>query len=619
MNDEGKEHQPRDEASGSDRASREPRCVEKVRIDRRIGDDPEELKAVAEQVVRGEPIKNAEIKSLRKLIETVQLLSDARLAPPKDDRPDDWLPPSEYGDDRLTKLEILGGIILDGDYQELDVRVTLVCSARFVGDVSFEKTSFAGVARFDGASFAGVASFDRAKFWQTFGSSSFNGVRFYRIASFNYTIFCGGAMFGQTTFRSQASFHKTSFSSWTSFYEARFEGEARFDYAIFERIASFDRTTFVGAATFHSADFANAVEGDFRGAGIRTARFAEVVGQCIAWRHQIEYFGGDAIPWMLGEFTKRFRRVHHWQKRRFGWGAVRGLGQLSILSRVSLIALIFVPVIAAFWPSVRAAASAYHRYVGESHAAMDRLLVEARKVTSDEVHAIPKEFRTRMETAITGVETASDGWHRHMDGLVSKFPCVGPTLVFTFFAAVAITLGLLVYQVAGPEEVRKFDEDEFTDRAHQRYPEGAADRDDGLRRAIKHLEDIATIRPDRHRNFVTHHGDTIWVPPGEKIEWFNDLMEEPETVNAPAGKGEVPSGGTKSVALVPRAGQVPGAERRRIVIEEGARAEYWLKSRENVGWAGISFGLYGIGIMFLLAILGIQIWNVMKAAGWVGQ
>ncbi len=63
-------------------------------------------------------------------------------------------------------------------------------------------------------------------------------------------------------------------------------------------------------------------------------------------------------------------------------------------------------------------------------------------------------------------------------------------------------------------------------------------------------------------------------------------------------------------------GMVPGAERRKITIEEGAKAEYWLKSREKILFAWISFTLYLLGIACLLWILGIQTTRVGEAAGW---
>lgn len=68
-----------------------------------------------------------------------------------------------------------------------------------------------------------------------------------------------------------------------------------------------------------------------------------------------------------------------------------------------------------------------------------------------------------------------------------------------------------------------------------------------------------------------------------------------------------------------RLGIVPGAERRRIVIEEGARAEYWLKSREKIPAAWVSFALYLAGIVLLLWIVAIQLDNVGQAAGCWGD
>ena len=57
-------------------------------------------------------------------------------------------------------------------------------------------------------------------------------------------------------------------------------------------------------------------------------------------------------------------------------------------------------------------------------------------------------------------------------------------------------------------------------------------------------------------------------------------------------------------------------EVKKSVIEEGAKAEYWLKSREKIGAVTVSFGFYLIGVGFLLAILAIQVRNVWRAAGW---
>jgi len=672
---ESKPHEPQ-HVGGDARAGDE------VPIDRHIGDDPAELWNVADEVVHRKVITNAEIKSLRKLIEAVEAHPDARLAPPRDQRPADWKPPPAGAPEPLTCLQIEGGVIRYGDCQALDVRLTLRCSARFEGHARFDGASFAGKARFDGASFAGKARFDGASFageaWfgasfagsasfvraSFAGNASFHGASFAGKARFNEASFTGAAQFAWASFAGEASFYEVSFAGEALFNEASFTGAAQFTKASFAGKASFPgarfaeevsfyEVSFAGAAwfagarfareaSFYGASFAGRVDGDFRCAELPTARFGEEAQEYIKGRAgKAKGAESPSLDRTLGR-RARIPRLKSWvsppASRQFGWKTVRGLGQLSILTRVSLIALIAVPVIAAFWPAVRAAAGAYHRYVGESHAAMDRVLLETRKVATDGTIPLPAEIQSRLESAVKQMEKASDRWHDQVDQIVKESPHMGMTLVFTFFAAVAVTFGLLLYQVRAPEEVPKFDEDAFIDRAHRRYPEEATDRNDGLRRAIENLERIAERRPDRHKSFVKHHGDTIWVPPREMIEWFDDLMEEPKAPVASPGKAGAPEGEPSAAVnaagppvlsgqtgsnvvpvsgtIGPRSGQVPGAERRRIVIEEGARAEYWLKSRENLRSAGFSFALYLIGIVCLLIGLCIQMWRVVQAAGW---
>ena len=69
-------------------------------------------------------------------------------------------------------------------------------------------------------------------------------------------------------------------------------------------------------------------------------------------------------------------------------------------------------------------------------------------------------------------------------------------------------------------------------------------------------------------------------------------------------------------AFVLPQGCIPGAERARIAIEEGARAEYWMKSRQELGWAWATWACYGAGLIILAGILLRQGWNVARAAGW---
>ncbi len=616
-----------------------PNSLEEVRIHGEIGDDPKELAAVADAVVRGCSICYARITSLRALIEAVQQHPDAKLTPPNEERGDDWEPPSDEREhysttgsdgspDALTHLRIYAGEILDADCQSLDIRVTFGLKTRFATDATFHETRFDGAASFNDTRFDGGASFSRthfsgvATFYETHfardawfdqthfaGETGFYGMHFAGDAWFRVSHFAGDAWFGETHFTGDAWFGETHFAGYTSFYETHFAGDAWFDGAHFAGPAQFDETHFAGEARFDGTRFAGEVSGDLRPWYLRTSDFGEQARRDVrrcqrareryrrqkdataskmpkTWRARLVAIGDWSAD--LGKKLEKSRwakwlvrvpkallvtapsRIWRWITRDFGWGTVRALGQLQILNRVSVVALIAVPVLAAL------------------------------------TGALQEQF--------------------------PKWPGLGTSPALLFFAAVFVTLGLLAYQVWSAEDVRKYDEDEFIDRAHRRYPEEATDRDDGLRRSIEHLEAIAERRPDRHANFVAHHGDTIWIPPRDEIGWFEDWTPPPdppdpqdnEADDDRAGAGrdiasretvessEDRSGPDKAQ----QRGMVPGAERRRITIEEGAKAEYWLKSREGWPLAWVSFTLYLVGIVCLLDVLRRQAINVAETAGW---
>ncbi len=519
-------------------AHRPPNRLEEFRIHGEIGDDPAELDAVADAVVRGCSICYSRIKSLGALIEAVQRHADATLALPPE------APEEERGPlEALTALRIYGGELLLAECRSVDIRVRLTLATRFAGDASFEDATFAGDASFHRATFVGTASF--------------RGATFAEDASFEDATFAGV----------EASFDRATFVGTASFGEATFEGAALFDEASFAKIAWFDGATFEGA-----------VEGDLRRCFLRTATFGKRIG----------------TP----------RRIWHWVSWQVSWQRVRALGQLQILNRVSLFALIAVPVLVACWPAVRALAGAYHRGVAESHAAMDRLLLQMERAAS--IAPMTDEARRRVLEVTEDASATSTEWQERLAEIVSESPYIGPTLAFVFFAAVCVTLGQLIYQVWAAEDVRKYDRDEFVDRVLRRYTEKATDRGDGLRRSIEHLEVIAKRQPDRHRNLVKHHGDTIWIPPRDRIDWFEDAKtDSTDTRSHESDRSEdAPTG------------IVPGEERQCITIEEGGAAEYWLKSRKLIGWAFLSFLLYLIGIGFLIVVLLIQLRHVIVAAGW---
>lgn len=340
-------------------AEEPPNSLEEVRIHGEIGDDPAELDALADAVVRGCSICYARIKSLRALIEAVQRHPHAVLAPAREERSEDWRPPARRGHKALTELRVFAGEVEDADCRSLDIRVRLTVTSRFAGAASFGEASFGGDAWFGEASFAGDASFGNASFagdakfvGASFGEGAwFEEASFGGAASFREASFEGDVWFGETSFGRDASFGETSFGEAASFREARFGadawfqearfrgatffmrasygGVARFDKATFASSASFDGASFAGGARFSRACFARDAsfldamftgvavfaEASFAGkAGFRTARFARKASFSVAsFEGETDFtdasFGGEAGFWQAN-FARQASFLH---------------------------------------------------------------------------------------------------------------------------------------------------------------------------------------------------------------------------------------------------------------------------------------------------------------------
>ncbi len=197
---------PTTSAPGAKRLSRSPAKLEDIRIDGRIGTDPEELKRWADHVVAGRPIQFMEIMDLRALIEAVQAHPDARLAP---------VPPSgnkaSIGEEStdLTELGVLACRVMSCKCQSLAVRLRFrASSTTFHREAHFVCTSFLARASFDCVLFSGRALFPRAAFVR---ESRFTKATFERGTSFRGAEFADRVWFDNAVFRSDAQFTGTTF------------------------------------------------------------------------------------------------------------------------------------------------------------------------------------------------------------------------------------------------------------------------------------------------------------------------------------------------------------------------------------------------------------------------
>jgi len=315
-----------------------PNSLEEVRIDGEIGSDPDELKAIADAIVRGCSIRYARITALRALIEAVQYHDGGTFAPPADDRGDNWKPPKDDSPDALTHLAIYGGEIDDdGDYRELDIRVSLTLRTHFSGIAGFDRARFGGVAGFNWASFGGVARFNKARFC---GVAWFLGASFGRGVRFDSARFDGDAWFLGASFDGEAGFNVASFGGDAGFSDASFGGDAKFQFAHFSGVAKFDDSKLAGAnfsgtdltgASFHRADVSGI---NINGAKLIGARGLFGKGRAIARTKPIEEYAAQTA-------------IYGWQDDLATWERLRIIGSLRLFG-VSYLTVIAIVLYATF-------------------------------------------------------------------------------------------------------------------------------------------------------------------------------------------------------------------------------------------------------------------------------
>lgn len=157
--------------------------------------------------------------------------------------------------------------------------------------------------------------------------------------------------------------------------------------------------------------------------------------------------------------------------RGFGWTTVRGIGQLQILTRVSILALILVPILAGAWPAGRVAINRSNEAITEASERFDRsaatLTAAAEATTIQTIHDEIRQFG----------QWASN-WRDRFGSMTLDNRALPVTMALGFFAAVFVTIGQIIDQTRAPDLIRKQDEDAFVEWMQRRSPEGP-DRADG--------------------------------------------------------------------------------------------------------------------------------------------
>lgn len=341
-------------------------------------------------------------------------------------------------------------------------------NAIFEGDANFNDAHFSDGVIFDFTRFLGRASFGGAEFGV---ASSFWHAHFAGEAHFTASKFGDSAQFGMSTYHGTAFFGKAQFSGSALFARTRFESKALFDKAVFKDYGAFNFTEFSDEASFWGCSFGSRTI-------FRSAHFHSRVEFLAA---RFGRWGGvqQAIFGTHGHFrppredrpkpAKRARRrgpirrlrllarmVPRSIQQSLHWDAVRAIGSLQVLTRVSYTALLVIPILAGVWNALA----------------------------------------PRLWNASVNPPAFASGW------------------AIVFFAALFVAIASVIYQVAAPQLVRENSRGDLIEKRSKKF-EGAQSqaRRDLLQRAFESLARVAEARPwNRHKNLVRRYNETVWIP-----------------------------------------------------------------------------------------------------------
>ena len=534
-------------------------------------------------------------------------------------------------------------------------------SATFGDEASFDSATFGDSARFHSARFGFGARFDSA----TFGDrATFAFATFGDAARFGYAKFGGDAWFGSATLGDGAGFLSAKFGNWArfesatfgdfaSFESATFGDWARFDAARFGHRARFESATFGGGSSFGSANFGDSV--GFRSATFGTEASFDSAMFGDAAEFESATFGPDAS--FLGTrfgagsgiesavvarpATGRFglRRGDERLKNWFSWTTVRSLGRLEILTKVSYLALLVVPILAGAWPAVRAGVNWVNDDIRTAARNFEAVADRLEGVRADLPPSLttPDDLLEKVATEIRRVE-------EELSGRALKERDLPPGLVLAFFAALFVALGHLVYQLAASETIRQQSREAFISARNDEFRDcSEGQRRDLLTRAFPWLRQIAEALPGfRNATLVRRHDQTVWIP--IDLEQLQTVAET--SAPSPAEQGDAQGDtdvGTKGEESTENAGTDTeltkdpdhartarddlASERRikftrpeleLVVVDEGARAEYDVAARERLGWAVVAGVVYAAGVFCIVWLVALQAERVLLQGGLVG-
>ncbi len=425
--------------------------------------------------------------------------------------------------------------------------------AVFGGDTQFEGAEFRDAAWFNGVEFGGKTRFEMVKFrW----GACFTGARFRWSTCFEGAVFCGGARFDRACFHFNSRFKRAEFGGDARFEGAEFGGEARFDWAEFGGDMYFENATNKLPLQFISTRFSD------------SQIFADHAFHTTRFRSNSQNSATFGRPLPKKRLPRLWHRFYTKGNAKHNWSLARGFGELTILTRASTSGLVFVPILAAVWPGVRALVQHYAKIYG------------------------------------------------YEDFLPPNMPDAWGML---FFAALFAMFGRVIYQSSCPEEVRERSRVDVMNEEMDAFRANRAEEGDRrLDEAISAIEEAGKneyLRWFRHQNLVSHRGRTVWIP--SKIEDFKYDRDDPTKI-PPKWDDDFNEEPPSDDNVKPQLAEAVMSQTSRedITIQAGAGAWYDIISRQNRVQARIALWCYTLGVILVGVVIWEQAISILQEMGW---
>jgi hypothetical protein len=321
--------------------------------------------------------------------------------------------------------------------------------------------------------------------------------------------------------------------------------------------------------------------------------------------------------------------------RAFNWQLVQWLGEIQLLTKVSYAMIVLVPLLASIWPIVHLAVNKHNERMAKGNLLLREAKEEFMKI-SDEIKSKATinrddqlyENKETEETvffkrSVLDIQKQISEFESQLASRPLRYPNLPWTLAASFFAAIFIALGHLLFQCS-PEQVRKQTIEQFVAEKKSGFAKDPSEHavylakeflttkyglelletEEALNMSLyKKLENLTT---DRLKNSELQK-QTI-----ERLTSFKDWIIQLKSSLGSKSLEDIINLVKHQIADRTDARLIPNM----TLIERAAKAEYTDFANRRRILVGFCIVFYLVGAILILGIIKEQVSSVISAAEW---